>query len=236
MLYNIGACQYPVPVCKYSIWFSWREPCQPSQSAVTVFRQGPLYMYCKYTYIPHNDHVFLCFCSLPLYIFQILLSFSDSGFLYLDLSSVWQGDLPGVTRLDGRLRVKNSIRQGFFLRRKHRNPLVVPSTFKVEGYIRCIDRKAVEQWLNAILPSFWNFLWEVPLKVSEVSLGWKIHFLCRICGWRCQGVVVFFFHRFFFHLDSANFKWNKTAPKDAATDFEFVGMATDNESVVLSSV
>ena len=73
-------------------------------------------------------------------------------------------------------------------------------------------------------------------KVSEVSLGWKIHFLCRICGWRCQGVVVFFASMFFFTWSLRIFKWNKKAPKDAATDFEFVGMATDNESVVLSSV
>ena len=48
--------------------------------------------------------------------------------------------------------------------------------------------------------------------------------------------MVAFFASTFFHLDSANFERNKKTPKDAATDFEFVGMATDNESVVLSSV
>lgn len=52
----IGECLNPATVDKYIIyWFLWREPYQPSQCTVRVFRQGPIYI--LYIYVCTYIHI-----------------------------------------------------------------------------------------------------------------------------------------------------------------------------------
>eukprot|EP00438_Fugacium_kawagutii_P024195 Skav213517 [mRNA] locus=scaffold656:136100:137107:+ [translate_table: standard] len=83
------------------------------------------------------------------------------------------GDIPGVTRLDG-------------------------SRLRVEGYIRCIDRKVGKYTFSAELAGE-----DAKAGCNQLPHGHENH------------------HRAF---------------EDAATEFEFVGMATEKESVVCFSV